>query len=198
MLLHDSRRDARVSASGELVRLDEQDRRLWDRDEIREGLAHTETALREGGPGSYALQAAIAALHAEAETPSQTDWPQIVALYGELLARHPSPVVALNHAAAVAEAYGEAEGLRLLGQLEARAELSTYYLLPAARGSLLARLNRSAEAAAAYRSALALVATDPERRFLERELARVDPGGRLSEEPRSGPTDPEESERRPS
>lgn len=173
MLLHDSRRETRMSNEGELVRLDEQDRRRWDPHEIREGLALTEAALREGGPGRYALQAAIAAVHAEAERPEDTDWRQIVALYRQLLARYPSPVVELNHAAAVAEAYGPAEGLRLLDALESRGELSSYHLLPAARGRLLARLDRRAEAADAYRIALRLVGNDAERRFLERELARL-------------------------
>jgi RNA polymerase sigma-70 factor (ECF subfamily) len=177
MLLHDSRRDTRLSADGELVRLDEQDRGRWDREEIREGIALTERALAEGGPGRYALQAAIAAVHAEAKTPEETDWRQIVALYRQLLARFPSPVVELNHAAAVAEAHGAAEGLALLDALESRGELSAYHLLPAARGRLLARLHRDSEAAEAYRRALALVGNDAERRFLERELARLAAAG---------------------
>jgi len=177
MLLHDSRRDTRLSADGELVRLDEQDRGRWDREEIREGIALTERALAEGGPGRYALQAAIAAVHAEAKTPEETDWRQIVALYRQLLARYPSPVVELNHAAAVAEAHGAADGLALLDALESRRELSAYHLLPAARGRLLARLHRDSEAAEAYRRALALVGNDAERRFLERELARLAAAG---------------------
>jgi RNA polymerase sigma-70 factor (ECF subfamily) len=173
MLLHDSRRPARVSTVGDLIRLEDQDRRLWDRGEIREGVALTRSALGEGGPTSYALQAAIAALHAEAERPEDTDWNQIVALYGELSARHPSPVIALNHAAAVAEASGAAEGLRRLDELETAGELAEYHLLPAARAQLLVRLGRNAEAADAYRRALALVTNEPERRFLERELAKL-------------------------
>ncbi len=177
MLLHDSRRDTRLSAGGELVRLDEQDRSGWDPVEIREGIALTERALAEGGPGRYALQAAIAAVHAEAKTPADTDWRQIVALYRQLLARFPSPVVELNHAAAVAEAHGAADGLALLDALESRGELSSYHLLPAARGRLLSRLHREAEAAEAYRRALGLVGNDAERRFLERELARLAPAG---------------------
>ena len=177
MLLHDSRRDTRLSADGELVRLDEQDRGRWDREEIREGIALTERALAEGGPGRYALQAAIAAVHAEAKTPEETDWRQIVALYRQLLARFPSPVVELNHAAAVAEAHGAADGLALLDALESRRELSAYHLLPAARGRLLARLHRDSEAAEAYRRALALVGNDAERRFLERELGRLAAAG---------------------
>ena len=173
MLLHDSRRDTRLSPDGELVRLDEQDRGRWDALEIREGIALTERALAEGGPGRYALQAAIAAVHAEARTAADTDWRQIVALYRALLARFPSPVVELNHAAAVAEAHGAAEGLALLDGLESRGELSSYHLLPAARGRLLERLHREGEAADAYRRALGLVGNDAERRFLERELARL-------------------------
>jgi RNA polymerase sigma-70 factor (ECF subfamily) len=174
MLLHDSRRSARIGGDGELVRLEDQDRALWDRDAIREGVALTERALREGGPGYYAVQAAIAAVHAEAGRPEETDWRQIAALYDELGSRFPSPVIELNQAAAVAEAYGPAEGLRRLDRLEASGELPDYHLLPAARAHLLARLGRREEAAAAYRRALGLVSNDPERRFLERELARVE------------------------
>jgi RNA polymerase sigma-70 factor (ECF subfamily) len=171
MLLHDSRRPARVTPEGELVRLEDQDRRLWNRDAIREGIALTESALRDGSV--YALQAAIAAVHAEAARPQDTDWPQIVELYCELYARQPSPVVELNRAAAVAEAHGPEAGLRLLDDLERRGELSTYHLLPAARGRLLARAGRREDAAEAYRRALALVTNDAERRFLERELAQT-------------------------
>jgi len=173
MLLHDSRREARVSEEGTLVKLDEQDRSRWDREEIREGIALTEAALRDGDPGPYALQAAIAAVHAGAERAEDTDWREIAALYGELLLRHPSPVVELNHAAAVAEAMGAEEGLRLLDELEIRGELTGYHLLPAARGGLLKRLGRREEAAHAYRRALSLVSNDLERRFLEDELARL-------------------------
>jgi RNA polymerase sigma-70 factor (ECF subfamily) len=175
MLLHDSRRDARVGPDGGLVLLEDQDRRLWDREEIREGIALVQSALSEGGPGFYALQAAIAAVHAEAARPEATDWRQIVALYRELLARHPSPVVALNHAAAVSQASGPEAGLRLLDELERRGELATYHLFPAARGELLARLGRRTEAADAYRRALELVTNEPERRFLERRLAGLEP-----------------------
>jgi len=169
MLLHDSRRPARVTPEGELVRLEEQDRRLWNRDAIREGIALTESALKGGSV--YALQAAIAAIHAEAARPQDTDWPQIVELYRELYARQPSPVVELNRAAAVAEAHGPEAGLRLLDDLERGGELATYHLLPAARARLLARLGRREEAVDAYRRALALVTNDAERRFLEKALA---------------------------
>jgi RNA polymerase sigma-70 factor, ECF subfamily len=173
MLLHDSRREARVSPEGELVRLEAQDRRLWDKEEIREGIALTESALREGGARPYALQAAIAALHAEAARFEDTDWRQIVLLYRELMSLHPSPVVELNHAAAVAEASGPGEGLRLLEAIERRGDLAGYHLLPAARAELLARLGRKEEAAEAFRRALSLVSNDLERRFLERELTAL-------------------------
>jgi RNA polymerase sigma-70 factor (ECF subfamily) len=173
MLLHDSRREARVSPEGELVRLEAQDRSLWDKEEIREGIALTESALREGGAQPYALQAAIAALHGEAARFEDTDWRQIVLLYRELMSRHPSPVVELNHAAAVAEASGPGEGLRLLDAIERRGDLAGYHLLPAARAELLARLGRKEEAAKAFRRALSLVSNDLERRFLERELTAL-------------------------
>jgi RNA polymerase sigma-70 factor (ECF subfamily) len=171
MLLHDSRRDARVSAEGGLVLLENQDRRLWDREQIQEGSALAQRALADGGPGFYALQAAIAAVHAEAPRPEATDWRQIAQLYRELLARHPSPVIELNHAAAVAQALGPEEGLRLLDELDRRGELASYHLLPAARAELLSRLGRRSDAAAAYRRALELVTNEPERRFLEGRLA---------------------------
>jgi len=173
MLLHDSRRAARTSPSGELVRLEEQNRSLWDAAEIREGLALTEAALKNGGPRYYAIQAAIAALHAESARPADTDWLQIAALYGELFRRFPSPVIELNLAVAVAEANGAEEGLRRLDALEASGRLPDYHLLPAARGELLSRLGRRDESAAAYRRALALVSNDSEKRFLERKLASV-------------------------
>jgi RNA polymerase sigma-70 factor (ECF subfamily) len=174
MLLHDSRREARVGSDGEIVRLEDQDRRRWDAEQIREGTLLTQAALREGGPGYYALQAAIAALHAEAAQPRDTDWRQIVELYRTLLARYPSPVIELNHAAAVAEASDPEEGLRLLDGLEQRGALPGYHLLPAARGHLLSRLGRRDEAAAAYRKALDLAGNAAERRFLERRLEQVE------------------------
>ena len=173
MLLHDSRCDARVSADGEIILLDEQDRALWHSEQIREGTALTESALRGGSKGSYALQASIAALHANAKTARETDWPQIAALYGALLETHPSPVIAVNRAVAVAMARSPEDGLALLDELESRDELSEFHLLPAARADLLRRLGRSAEAADAYRRALALATNDVERRFLRRRLAML-------------------------
>jgi len=173
MLLTDARRDARVDADGEVVLLEDQDRARWDRDEIREGLALVEGALRAGPPGAYALQAAIAGVHARAARAEETDWREIAALYVLLRAANPSGVVALNHAAAVAMAEGPAAGLRLMDALAADGSLAGYHLLPAARADLLRRLGRLGEAAAAYREALALVGNDADRRFLERRLAQV-------------------------
>jgi RNA polymerase sigma-70 factor, ECF subfamily len=191
MLLHDSRRAARVGPDGELVLLEDQDRRLWDRRQIREGAALVESALRDRGPGFYALQAAIAALHARAASVAETDWRQIARLYDALLRVAPSPVVELNRAAAVAMAEGPQAGLVLLDRLEARGVLRGYHLLPAARADLLRRLGRWPEAREAYRQALALVASAPERRFLERRLAAAEAAeaGALTSSP-GAPHDP--------
>ncbi len=178
MLLHDSRRDTRLSRDGEIVLLEEQDRGRWDLEEISRGAALAEQALREAGPGPYAVQAAIAALHAQARRPEETDWRQIAALYDVLLRLHPSPVVELNRAVAVAQVEGPEEGLRLLNALEERGALASYHLLPAARADLLKKLGRFEEAAEAYQRALALVANEPERRFLERRLAELEDGAR--------------------
>jgi RNA polymerase sigma-70 factor (ECF subfamily) len=174
MLLHDSRRAARLGENGEPVLLEEQNRSQWNREQIGEGLALVESALRDGPPGPYALQAAIAAVHARAPRAAETDWHQIVALYELLLRAQPSPVVELNHAAAVAMAEGPAAGLHLLDQLETNADLRDYYLLPAARADLLRRLERWSEAAAAYRRALALAGNDSARNFLSRRLAKME------------------------
>jgi RNA polymerase sigma-70 factor (ECF subfamily) len=176
MLLQDSRRSARVDRNGDLVTLEEQDRSLWDREEIVEGQALAETALRRGGAGFYALQAAIAALHAQAARAEDTDWPQIAALYALLLRLHPSPVVALNHAAAVAMERLDG-GLRLIEDIEASGELDGYHLLPAAKADVLRRLGRHAEAAAAYERALTLVTHPAERRYLARRLHEVHTSG---------------------
>jgi RNA polymerase sigma-70 factor (ECF subfamily) len=174
MLLHDSRRDARVSADGELILLEEQDRSLWHREQIQEGTELVESALRRGATGVYALQASIAALHANAETAKDTDWPQIAGLYDVLLRTHASPVVEVNRAVAVAMARSLEEGLALLDELEKRQELEDFHLLPAARADLLRRLGRTAEAAEAYRRALMLATNDIERRFLRRRLAEIE------------------------
>jgi RNA polymerase sigma-70 factor (ECF subfamily) len=175
MLLHDSRRETRLDGSGDIVLLDDQDRARWDRAQIDEGGAQVEAALREGGrpPGPNALQAAIAAVHAEAPTAAATDWTQITALYGVLARVHPSPVVELNRAVAVAMS-GEIErGLEVVEEIDDRGELAEYHLLPAARAELLRRLGRRAEAAESYRRALELVGNEPERRHLEKRLREV-------------------------
>jgi RNA polymerase sigma-70 factor (ECF subfamily) len=175
MLLHDSRRETRLDGSGDIVLLDDQDRARWDRAQIDEGGALVEAALREGArpPGPYALQAAIAAVHAEAPTAAATDWTQITALYGVLARVLPSPVVELNRAVAVAMS-GEIErGLEVVEEIDDRGELAEYHLLPAARAELLRRLGRRAEAAESYRRALELVGNEPERRHLEKRLREV-------------------------
>ncbi|MGH9356388.1 MAG: RNA polymerase sigma factor [Terriglobia bacterium] len=174
MLLHDSRRGARVNSQGELVPLEEQDRALWDRDQIEEGLGLVEKALRLGGVGAYRLQAAIAAVHAEARTPQETDWKQIAALYQELARVHPSPVVTLNHAVAVALSEDLQTGLKLIEALGSSGELDSYYLYHAARADILRRLGRHHEAEEAYRRALGLTANAVERRYLRRRLAEVE------------------------
>src|SRR4029079_7896660 len=173
MLLQDSRRDARVDAAGELVTLEEQERAHWDRDEIAEGVPLAEAALREGGAGFYAVQAAIAALHAEAPRAEDTDWGRSAVLYALLLRLRPSPMIALTRAVAVAMTGALERGLRLLADIEARGELVGYHLLPAAKADLLRRLDRKDEAADAYREALALMTPAPERRYLERRLRAV-------------------------
>ena len=174
MLLHDSRRMARTGPDGEILTLEEQNRQLWDQREISEGVPLLEAALREGAGGEYALQAAIAALHARARRAEDTDWAQIARLYHALLQKKPSPVVELNRAAAIAMAEGPRSGLALIDALEAKGALPGYHLLPAARADLLRREGLWKEAADAYRQALALVANDPERRYLSRRLAEVE------------------------
>jgi len=175
MLLQDSRRSARVDAEGELVTLEDQDRSQWDRAQIAEGEALAEEAVRRGGAGFYAIQAAIASLHAHAARAEETDWPQIAALYSLLLRLHPSPVVALNHAAAVAMGERLERGLRLVEQIEASGALSGYHLLPAAKADILRRLGRREDAAVAYERALELVTQEAERRYLRRRLREVAP-----------------------
>jgi RNA polymerase sigma-70 factor (ECF subfamily) len=173
MLLHESRRPARASATGELVLLADQDRSLWDRGLIEEGVALVERALSSRRFGPYTLQAAIAAVHAEAPTPEATDWPQIVGLYDVLARADPSPVVKLNRAVAVAMRDGPAAGLALVDELLARGELAAYHLAHSARADLCRRLGRSAEARAGYERALSLALQEPERRFLARRLAEL-------------------------
>lgn len=173
MVMHHARRMARVAADGSLVLLDQQDRTLWRKAEAEEGTALLDEALRTRAHGQYATQAAIAALHLRARTPAETDWVQIVGLYDRLMALAPSPVVALNRAAAVAMAEGAERGLAQIDDLASQGELRGYHLLPAARADLLRRLGRFQEAAAAYRQALSLTRNEPERRFLEARLAEV-------------------------
>jgi RNA polymerase sigma-70 factor, ECF subfamily len=174
MLLHDSRRDARVSADGQLVLLEEQDRSLWHAEQIREGTELTQTALRRGAAGAYALQESIAALHANARSASETDWMQIAGLYDLLVRVHPSAVIEVNRAVAIAMAQSCEEGLRLLDELGEREELAEFYLLPAGQADLLRRLGRWSEAAVKYRRALELTTNDIERRFLRRRLVEVE------------------------
>ena len=173
MLLHDSRRDARINAEGELVTLEEQDRSLWDRAEMQEGLKLVETALRLQNAGPYQLQAAIAALHAHAASFEQTDWVEIAALYRQLANISPSPVVALNHAAAVAMSDGPERGLALIDELGSSRELREYHLFHAARADLLRRLGRGGEAADAYTRALELARNPVEQNYLRRRLAQL-------------------------
>ncbi len=173
MLLHDARRPARTAADGTLVPLEEQDRRRWSPELIAEGTAVLDRAVARVSPGPYQLQAAIAALHARAARPEDTDWPQIAALYGALLRHSPSPIVELNAAVAVAMARGPEAGLAWMERLDRSGELAGYHLLPAAQADLLRRLGRVDEARAAYARALELVRHPAERRFLERRLAEL-------------------------
>jgi RNA polymerase sigma-70 factor (ECF subfamily) len=175
LVLQDSRRAARTDDDGALVLLPDQDRGLWDAAAIAEGVALLDDALprTRGNPGPYALQAAIAAVHAEAASADATDWPQIAALYGRLVEIQPSPVVRLNRAVAVAMATGPAEGLSLIDELAG--DLGDYHLFHSARADLLRRLGRDVESAAAYRAAIACTANDAQRGFLERRLAEVSP-----------------------
>ena len=173
MLLHEARRPARASPEGELILLEEQDRSLWNREQIKEGVSLVERALSSRRIGPYSLQAAIAAVHAEARDATSTDWGQIVGLYNVLLQADPSPVIALNRAAAVAMRDGPEEGLKMIDAITAQGELDNYYLTHAARGDLYKRLGRTAEAVAAYRRTLELVTQEPERRFVIRRLKEL-------------------------
>jgi RNA polymerase sigma-70 factor, ECF subfamily len=173
MLLHESRRAARASPAGDLVLLDEQDRALWNRDQIAEGSALVERALASRRIGPYTLQAAIAAVHADAATAAATDWAEIVGLYDLLLSADPSPVVELNRAVAVAMRDGPASGLALVDAILARGDLQDYRLAHAARADFCRRLGNATEARASYERALALARQEPERRFLARRLAEL-------------------------
>lgn len=173
MLLHESRRAARTSKTGELVLLEHQDRSLWNQSHIREGVGLIERALASRRFGPYTLQAAIAAVHAEAPSTYETDWAQIVALYDLLLRADPSPIIALNRAVAVAMRDGPAKGLELVDELLESGELANYHLAHAARADLCRRLSKSSEARASYERALALTKQEPERRFLEKRLSEL-------------------------
>ena len=173
MLLHDSRRAARTSPSGELILLDDQDRLLWNREQIAEGSALVEQALAARQVGPYTIQAAIAAVHANALNAGATDWAQIVALYDLLARAEPSPVVELNRAVAVAMRDGPSVGVVLIDAILGRGDLSDYHLAHAARADLCRRLGRTAEARFSYERALSLTQQEPERRFLERRLAEL-------------------------
>ena len=174
MLLHESRRNARVSSGGDIVLLDEQDRSQWNKAMIDEGVGLVEDALRSLPIGPYTIQAAISAVHAEAASAAATDWDEIVALYGLLLGINPSPVVELNRAVAVAMRDGADAGLRLIDDIFARGELEDYHLAHSARAEMCRRLGRKIEAKLSYERALSLAQQVPERRFLEKRLAELD------------------------
>jgi RNA polymerase sigma-70 factor, ECF subfamily len=174
MLLHESRREARTSADGDLVLLEDQDRSRWNRSYIEEGSRLVERALTQRGWGTYTLQAAISALHAEAASVAETDWRQIVALYDRLAEIEPSPIVALNRAAAISMRDGPEPALALVDAILARGELRQYHLAHAARADFCRRLGRNEEALAAYRQALALAQQEPEQRFLQRRIAALE------------------------
>jgi len=173
MLLQESRHAARTSPTGELILLENQDRSLWNREQIAEGVALLEKALKSRRFGSYTLQAAIAAVHAEAESVAATDWKQIVALYDRLLRIQPSPVVLLNRAVAIAMCDGPEAGLTQIDAVLEHGELANYYLAHSARADMYRRLGRTAEARSSYERALALTQQEPERRFLARRLEEL-------------------------
>jgi RNA polymerase sigma-70 factor (ECF subfamily) len=173
MLLHESRRPARASVDGELVLLDQQDRSLWDRKLTEEGKTLVERALASGPFGRYTLQAAIAAVHAQAPTAEATDWTQIVELYNRLGQIDPSPVIELNRAVAVAMREGPAAGLALVEAILARGDLENYHLVHSARADLYRRLGKTNEARAAYQKALSLATQGPEQRFLKKRLSEL-------------------------
>lgn len=174
MLLHDSRRNTRVDPHGELVPLGEQDRSMWNREQIREGARIVKEALRLHSVGPYQLQAAIAAVHAEAETPERTNWREIAALYGVLEMLSPSSVISLNRAVAVAMSEGLSQGLMMIDELGSSGKLDEYYLFHAARADILRRLNRGQEAAEAYRRALSLTTNEVEQDYLRRRIGELE------------------------
>ena len=176
LLLQDSRRDARVGANGDVVLLEAQDRALWDHAQIEEGTALVHAALVRGAPGTYALEAAIAAVHSESASAKDTDWPQIAGLYQRLLELHPSPIVALNRAVAVAMAEGAAAGLALVEELAG--PLAQYHLWHAARADLLRRLGRTSEAVESYERACELTHNESELRFLKSRVVELGAGAR--------------------
>jgi RNA polymerase sigma-70 factor (ECF subfamily) len=173
MLLQESRRAARTSPTGELILLEKQDRSLWNREQIAEGVALLEKALESRRFGSYTLQAAIAAVHAEAESVAATDWRQIVALYDQLARIQPSPVVELNRAVAIAMRDGPEAGLAQIDAVLEHGELANYYLAHSARADMYRRLGRTAEARSAYEKALALTQQEPERQFLQERMRQL-------------------------
>jgi RNA polymerase sigma-70 factor, ECF subfamily len=174
MLLHDARRDARTTPDGGAILLESQDRSRWDKAQIAEGLSRVDAGLRSlTRPSTYAVQAAIAALHMQAERYQDTDWPQIAALYEVLVRIHSSPVIELNHAVAVSMVDGPERALRLVDSISKRGDLASYHMLPAVRGDLLRRMGRRDEAIAAYRQALTTTDLEPERRFLTARLAEL-------------------------
>jgi RNA polymerase sigma-70 factor (ECF subfamily) len=173
MLLQESRRAARTSPSGELILLENQDRAVWNREQIAEGVALVERALNSHRFGAYTLQAAIAAVHAEAESPAATDWRQIVALYNQLVRLQPSPVVHLNRSVAIAMRDGPEAGLKHIDAVLAQGELANYYLAHSARADMYRRLGRTAEARSSYEKALALTQQEPERQFLRERIRQL-------------------------
>src|SRR6185503_14116994 len=173
MLLQESRRAARTSPTGELILLENQDRSLWNREQIAEGVALLEQALKSHHFVSYTLQAAIAAVHAEAESSAVTDWRQIVALYNQLVRIHPSPVVQLNRAVAIAMCDGPEAGLPHIDALLEHGELANYYLAHSARADMYRRLGRTSEARSAYEKALSLTQQEPERQFLQERIRQL-------------------------
>jgi RNA polymerase sigma-70 factor (ECF subfamily) len=175
MLLHDSRRNARINSNGDLVPLAEQNRSLWNTLQIQEGVTLVEKALRLSSVGPYQLQAAIAAIHGEARQADRTDWAQIASLYAELARFSPTPVVALNHAVAVAMSAGLERGITMIDALGSCGQLDNYYLFHAARADILRRLGRREAAADAYRRALALATNQVERNYLSHRISEISP-----------------------